>query len=380
MCATCGCSGTIGTEALTGPRSQDRDVHGHDHEDELAHVHEEHVAGGGHAHLHLHASGHGHTHEHGHHHFRGYHHVHDHGHGHLQIALHDHPHEHADAHSHDDPHEPVHVHEHAHDHGHGDHVHAHDAVHAHVSLHDHPHTVPDHDRSDTRGHTDADSTTSRTVQLEQEILGKNRLLAERNRGWLQGREIFAVNLMSSPGSGKTTLLERSIRDLAKGMAVSVVEGDQETRLDAERIRDAGARVVQINTGTGCHLDARMLERALHELSPPIGSLLFVENVGNLVCPALFDLGEGARVVIASTTEGEDKPLKYPHMFRAADVVLLNKVDLLPHLSFDVERFLAHLRQVNAGAKLFQISATRGDGLPDWYRWLAARGSTAHSVS
>jgi hydrogenase nickel incorporation protein HypB len=221
---------------------------------------------------------------------------------------------------------------------------------------------------------DGDPAASRTLQLEQEILGKNRLLAERNRGWLEGREIFAVNLMSSPGSGKTTLLERSIRDLGKEMAVSVIEGDQETRLDAERISGTRARVVQINTGTGCHLDARMLEHALRELSPPIGSLLFVENVGNLVCPALFDLGEGARVVIASTTEGEDKPLKYPHMFRAADVVLLNKVDLLPYLSFDVERFLAHLRRVNPEAKVFPVSATRGDGLSDWYHWLAARGS------
>ncbi|HEY1416922.1 MAG TPA: hydrogenase nickel incorporation protein HypB, partial [Myxococcaceae bacterium] len=205
-------------------------------------------------------------------------------------------------------HDPLHGYHHSHDHGHG---------HGHLHARDHDH------RAD-RALGDGDPTAPRTLELEREILGKNRLLAERNRGWLQGREIFAVNLMSSPGSGKTTLLERSIRDLGMEMAVSVVEGDQETRLDAERIRGTGARVVQINTGTGCHLDARMLEHALHALSPPIGSLLFVENVGNLVCPALFDLGEGARAVIASTTEGEDKPLKYPHMFRAADVVLLNK--------------------------------------------------------
>jgi hydrogenase nickel incorporation protein HypB len=218
----------------------------------------------------------------------------------------------------------------------------------------------------------ADTTATRTLQLEREILGKNRLLAERNRGWLEGREIFAVNLMSSPGSGKTTLLERTIRDLGKQRVVSVIEGDQETRLDAERIRGAGARVVQINTGTGCHLDAQMLGRALQQLTPAVGSLLFVENVGNLVCPALFDLGEGARVVIASTTEGEDKPLKYPHMFRAAELILLNKVDLLPHLSFDVARFVAHVHLVNPSAKVLEVSATRGDGLPEWYRWLAAR--------
>ena len=210
------------------------------------------------------------------------------------------------------------------------------------------------------------------MQLEQDILAKNQLLAERNRGWLQGREIYTVNLMSAPGSGKTTLLERTVRALKKEVVVSVIEGDQETRLDAERIRAAGARVVQINTGTGCHLDAEMLGRALHELSPAVGSLLFVENVGNLVCPALFDLGEGARVVIASTTEGEDKPLKYPHMFRAADLILLNKVDLLGHLDFAVDRFTAHVRSVNLSAKVLQVSAIRGDGLPAWYRWLSVR--------
>lgn len=260
-------------------------------------------------------------------------------------------------------HDHDHPHQHAHDHEHG-HAHDHQHEHGHEHEHGHAHDAPG-----------ADSTAARTVQLEQEILGKNRLLAERNRGWLQGREIFAVNLMSSPGSGKTTLLERTVRELGKEVVVSVIEGDQETRLDAERIRATGARVVQINTGTGCHLDAQMLGRALHELSPAIGSLLFVENVGNLVCPALFDLGEGARVVIASTTEGEDKPLKYPHMFRAAELILLNKVDLLPHLHFDVARFTAHVRLVNPAAKVLEVSATRGDGLPGWYRWLAARGAS-----
>ena len=259
-----------------------------------------------------------------------------------------------------------------HDHEHG-HDHAHDHDHGHEHQHDHGH---EHGHSHSHDAPGPDSTAARTVQLEQEILGKNRLLAERNRGWLQGREIFAVNLMSSPGSGKTTLLERTVRDLGKETVVSVIEGDQETRLDAERIRATGARVVQINTGTGCHLDAQMLGRALQQLSPAIGSLLFVENVGNLVCPALFDLGEGARVVIASTTEGEDKPLKYPHMFRAAELILLNKVDLLPHLHFDVDRFTAHVRLVNPSAKVLQVSATGGDGLPEWYRWLAARGASA----
>jgi hydrogenase nickel incorporation protein HypB len=270
-----------------------------------------------------------------------------------------HDHVHPDEHSHD--HEGPHVHEHAHEHGHS---HAHD--------HDHADDRPRDVRS-------RDPSAARVVQLEQDILAKNKLLAERNRGWLQGREIFAVNLMSAPGSGKTTLLERTLRELGTEVAVSVVEGDQETRLDAERIRATGARVVQINTGTGCHLDALMLERALAELWPAIGSLLFVENVGNLVCPALFDLGEGARVVIASTTEGEDKPLKYPHMFREADLVLLNKVDLLEHLAFDVDRFTMHVRSVNPPASVLQVSAIRGDGLPAWYRWLSERHPACRRV-
>ena len=319
MCASCGCSGAVGTDTDTAAEGQPKsEMLAHDH----VHDHE-------HPHDHEHAPPHAHPHDHA----PGYHHVHDHGHGHLGAIL---------------------GHEHSHDHDHGP---------AHGHAHEHVHAI--------------DPGVARTVQLEQAILAKNSLLAERNRGWLEGREIFAVNLMSSPGSGKTTLLERTIRDLGEKISVSVVEGDQETRLDAERIGNAGARVIQINTGTGCHLDAQMLARALHELVPPPGSLLFVENVGNLVCPALFDLGEGARVVIASTTEGEDKPLKYSHMFRTADLVLLNKVDLLPHLTFDPGRFLLHLRAVNPSAKLLLVSATRGDGLSEWVGWLTARASASH---
>jgi len=174
--------------------------------------------------------------------------------------------------------------------------------------------------------------------------------------------------MSSPGAGKTTLLERTLRE-RRGRPVSVIEGDQETERDAERIRAAGARAVQINTGAGCHLDAAMISRALTELTPAARSVLFIENVGNLVCPALFDLGERARVVIASVTEGDDKPLKYPHMFRAADVVVLNKIDLLPYVAFDVARFAAHARRVNPRARIMHTSATRGDGLAEWYAWL-----------
>src|SRR5580692_4384754 len=206
----------------------------------------------------------------------------------------------------------------SHDHSH-DHHHDHDHHHSHDHHHDHHH---DH---------------GAVVTLEQQILAKNNLLAERNRGWLAGRSILALNLMSSPGAGKTTLLERTIRDLGETLPLTVIEGDQATLTDAERIRATGARVVQINTGTGCHLDAEMASRALTQLDPPMHSVVMIENVGNLVCPALFDLGEGAKVLILSVTEGEDKPIKYPHMFQACSLLLLNKIDLLPHLRFDVDR-------------------------------------------
>ena len=207
------------------------------------------------------------------------------------------------------------------------------------------------------------------MNLEQRILARNQLAAERNRGWLAGREIVALNLMSSPGSGKTTILERTIRDLSGQTRISVIEGDQATTHDAERIRATGCRAIQINTGTGCHLDAEMLARGLDALRPSIGSVVMIENVGNLVCPALFDLGERAKVVILSVTEGEDKPIKYPHMFRAADVVLLNKIDLLPHLHFDLQRCVDHARRVNPGARVFQVSAVTGEGMDSWYAWL-----------
>lgn len=211
-----------------------------------------------------------------------------------------------------------------------------------------------------------------TIALEQDLLAKNQQRADVNRAWFAARGILALNLVSSPGSGKTTLLERSITDLRGRMQIEVVEGDQATVNDAERIRSAGARAVQINTGTGCHLEADMLERGLRQLQPPPGSLLMIENVGNLVCPAMFDLGEWAKVVILSVTEGEDKPLKYPHMFRASALMLLNKIDLLPHLRFDVARCMALAREVNPRIEVLQVSAQTGEGMPVWYDWLAAR--------
>jgi hydrogenase nickel incorporation protein HypB len=234
---------------------------------------------------------------------------------------------------------------HAHSHDHDHHHHHHDHAHLHAGMH------------------------GRTVVLEQEILAKNQALAERNRGWFEGREVLALNLMSSPGSGKTSLLERSIRALRDEMRIYVVEGDQASTNDAERIRAAGCPVIQVNTGTGCHLDAEMLARGLQQLKPVAGSMVLIENVGNLVCPALFDLGERAKVVVVSVTEGEDKPEKYPHMFRACRLMLINKTDLLPHVRFDVDRCIAHARQVNPAIEVLLVSAETGDGMDAWYQWL-----------
>ncbi|MBR7838949.1 hydrogenase nickel incorporation protein HypB, partial [Actinospica durhamensis] len=214
--------------------------------------------------------------------------------------------------------------------------------------------------------------TGRTEDLERRVLDKNQRLADENRAWLRRSGIVLVNLMSSPGSGKTTLLERAVADLCEDRRICVIEGDQATPFDAERIRAAGCPAVQVNTGAGCHLDARMVRDALRELAPARGSLVFVENVGNLVCPALFDLGEDHRAVVMSVTEGVDKPLKYPHMFGTADLVLLNKTDLLPYVDFDPIGFHARVRQVNPDAEILEVSATRGQGLEAWYAWLEER--------
>jgi len=251
----------------------------------------------------------------------------------------------------------------AHGHGHG-HGHSHDDGHSH----DHA----GHDHGHEHGHSHLPAADPKIVQLEQDVLAKNDGLAQHNRDWLAGQGILALNLMSSPGSGKTTLLERTVRDLAGELPISVLEGDQETLLDADRIGSTGARVVQINTGAGCHLDAEMVENGLRTLDPAEKSVVFVENVGNLVCPALFDIGESGRVVIMSVTEGADKPLKYPHMFRTADLMLVNKVDLLPYVDFDVARCIDYARRANPNVEVIEISATKGDGMDAWYSWLRER--------
>lgn len=218
----------------------------------------------------------------------------------------------------------------------------------------------------------AGTEARRIVQIERDILSKNDAEAEANRAFFRANGIMSVNLVSSPGSGKTTLLVRSVADLMPTIPVAVIEGDQQTSNDAERIRATGAPALQINTGRGCHLDSHMVARALPQLAPRPQSYLFIENVGNLVCPSAFDLGEGARAVVISVTEGEDKPVKYPDMFASADVVLVNKIDLLPHLSFDVAALEDSVRKVNRRAEILKVSATTGAGLENWYGWLAAR--------
>jgi len=212
----------------------------------------------------------------------------------------------------------------------------------------------------------------RTVTLEAQVLAKNDELAALNREYLERRRILALNLVSSPGSGKTTLLERTIRDLRGEIDMAVIEGDQQTRRDAERISATGAEVVQVNTGAGCHLDSQMVARALEQLELRDDSLLLIENVGNLVCPAMFDLGEAAKVVIISVTEGEDKPQKYPHMFRAATLCLINKTDLLPYLRFDVTACREMAAQVNPQLEFIELSAVSGEGMGRWYDWLRQR--------
>ncbi len=221
---------------------------------------------------------------------------------------------------------------------------------------------------------------SRLVRIEQDILARNDEFAAANRLLFRGLGVLALNLVSSPGAGKTTLLVRTLQDLRDRFPAAVIEGDQQTDLDASRIRATGVTAVQINTGKGCHLDASMVTRAAGGLGLAPGGVLFIENVGNLVCPAGFDLGEAHKVVVVSVTEGEDKPLKYPNMFAAADLMLVNKVDLLPYVQFNVDRLEAYARRVNPRLATLRVSATTGEGLPDWYAWIAAERTRLHAAA
>ncbi len=261
-------------------------------------------------------------------------HVHDHGDG---LGPHSHP-----PHDHDD--------------GHADHGHARGGAHSH--RHDHGAHAPG-------------VSADRMIKIEQDILSKNDAYARDNRRAFAARRLFALNLVSSPGSGKTSLLVKAIEALKDRLPVAVIEGDQQTSNDAERIRGAGAPAIQINTGKGCHLDAHMVGHALETLNPAWGSALFIENVGNLVCPAAFDLGEARRVVVLSVTEGEDKPLKYPDMFVTADLMLLNKADLLPHLDFDVGQCLANALRINPNLQTLIVSARTGEGVAAFAAWIEA---------
>ncbi|WP_291994377.1 hydrogenase nickel incorporation protein HypB [Candidatus Accumulibacter sp. ACC003] len=257
-------------------------------------------------------------------------------------------------------------------HQHGD-GHWHGHGHRHADGHEHSHQEA-HAPSPAHGDTAAEApamTPSRMLQIERDILAKNDGYAAQNRRRFEEQGIFALNLVSSPGSGKTSLLCRSIERLKEKLSMAVIEGDQQTSHDAERIRATGVAAVQINTGKGCHLDAHMVGHALHELAPADDSLLLIENVGNLVCPAAFDLGEAHKVVILSVTEGEDKPLKYSGMFHAASLMLLNKIDLLPYVSFDSDLAIAYARRVNPGLQVIQLSATTGAGFDEWLDWLSA---------
>ncbi|TYC60698.1 hydrogenase nickel incorporation protein HypB [Rhodobacterales bacterium] len=258
-----------------------------------------------------------------------------------------------DHHDHDHPH--AHSHDHHHPHGHGD-----------------PHQGERHDYgAGAAGTSVPGMSQSRLIQVEQDILSKNNGYAAANRSFLAERGVLALNLVSSPGSGKTTLLVKTITMLAERFSLSVIEGDQQTSADADRIRATGAPAIQVNTGKGCHLDGHMVGHALERLQPAEGGIVFIENVGNLVCPAAFDLGEAHKVAILSVTEGEDKPLKYPDMFAVSTMMILNKTDLLPYLDFDVDAAIANARKVNPGIKVLQVSARTGEGMADWCTWIEA---------
>ncbi len=227
----------------------------------------------------------------------------------------------------------------------------------------------DHHHEDGHHNHDHKHTHSHQIDLETDILNQNNLLAERNRCYFEAKNIFTINMMSSPGSGKTTLLERTIKDIKDKVQLYIIEGDQQTMNDAERIGKAGAPVIQVNTGNGCHLDADMINKAVKKLNIEDNSLVFIENVGNLVCPSLFDLGEDKRVIIMSVTEGEDKPIKYPTMFENADICIINKIDLLPYLNYDLEAAKNYALRVNHHLEFIEVSATTGEGMEKWYEAL-----------
>ncbi|MGB8528043.1 MAG: hydrogenase nickel incorporation protein HypB [Rhodoplanes sp.] len=343
MCTVCGCG---------NPDAPD-DKHAHDHPHEHRHTHE---------HAHGEAR---HTHEHAHRHTHSHTHAGSGAHQHGDETPHDHHHDHAHDHAHGHGHDHAHDHDHGHEHGH-EHVHEPEPEHVHRAD-----GSIDFGAGPAAVHVPGLSQ-SRTLRIERDIMEKNNAYANSNRAYLVGLHTLALNFVSSPGSGKTSLLVRAINDLKSRFPIAVIEGDQQTAHDAERIRATGARAVQINTGKGCHLDAHMVAHALDDLALEPDGLLFIENVGNLICPAGFDLGEAHKVVVLSVTEGEDKPVKYPNMFAAADLMLLNKSDLLPHLDFDIGLCVAHALRVNPHLQTLVVSARTGEGMAALYAWIESR--------
>jgi hydrogenase nickel incorporation protein HypB len=281
-----------------------------------------------------------------------HHHKHEHG--------HEHEHQHAVGLKHSHPHEHEHGHEHPHTHGHH-----HDHEHPHAHGHDHEH-------GHEHAHKAEEAQARRTLEIRQAILAKNDLLAERHRGFFAGRRLLAINVISSPGSGKTTFLRETIKALAPALKSAVIVGDLATDNDAERLREAGAPVVQVTTGTMCHLESEMVSRALNELQITDPGVLIIENVGNLVCPASYDLGEDLRVVLLSVTEGEDKPLKYPPIFQSAHVVIVSKIDLAEACEFNREKALANIRKMAPSAVIFETSSKKGTGMDAWCQFLKTR--------
>lgn len=341
MCSVCGC----GQARIAGHEDEHDHAHPHDHDHE--HDHE-------HGHHHTHDAHHHHDHEQSaprtliiHHHYHHQGDVHHHYHGvraPMRAEGHDHPHEHPHDHQHDHPHS----HDHGHDHQQGD---------LHYGKGEAGLSVPGMGQR-------------QLIAIEMDVLAKNNALAAHNREHFDEAAQLVLNLVSSPGSGKTTLLCETLRQLADKRPCAVIEGDQQTSADADRIRATGVPAVQINTGKGCHLDAKMVHDACHQLPANEGGILFIENVGNLVCPASFDLGEKYKVAILSVTEGEEKPLKYPDMFAAAQLMVINKIDLLPYVSFDVARCIENAKRVNPYIQVIQVSATTGEGMDTWLNWLA----------
>lgn len=386
MCSTCGCGeGNVSIEGVA-PHSHDHHHHSHDHDH--------------HDHGHHHHHGHDHHHEHNatpantvhkyidkseqkhkynyethgqpiiiHHH-----HYHNSGDVHLHFyhdaqqneaqVFHEHHHGHDDHHAHSHEHTHSHEHEHSHDH---EHSHEHEEQFSPVIDNDNMH----YGQGEAGTHAPGISQ-KRMLKIEMDVLDKNNRIAVHNREHFAQQNVLALNLVSSPGSGKTTLLTQTLKQLTQRVPCAVIEGDQQTTNDADRIRETGVAAIQVNTGKGCHLDAQMVHDATHQLGLKDNSILFIENVGNLVCPASFDLGEKHKVAILSVTEGEDKPLKYPHMFAAADLMIINKIDLVPHLNIDVQACIESARRVNPNIEIIALSATTGEGMEEWLAWLESR--------